>query len=180
MLASPAHSSVHASSLHPSLFAHHHLCYVDVYCVFFSTFDICYFSLWLHFGLFVYIFLSDCFFLYHFILAVCFYFQCCFCTFCLQCSLHSIYGHRLWSEEICNEYAAQTMLCQSKPFRLKKARKAGFCLNKMPKFQNQAWKKPKWQTCIRDLKTGKPQVEKQFATRGNTRSKLFIFFYSDP
>jgi len=27
-------SSVHASSLHP-LLAHHHLCYVDVYCVFF-------------------------------------------------------------------------------------------------------------------------------------------------
>jgi len=27
-------SSVHASTLHP-LLAHHHLCYVDVYCVFF-------------------------------------------------------------------------------------------------------------------------------------------------
>ena len=37
---------------------------------FFSIFHICYISLWLHFGLFVYIFLSDCF-LYHFILAVC-------------------------------------------------------------------------------------------------------------
>jgi len=36
----------------------------------FFIFAICYISLWLHFGLFVYIFLSDCFFLYHFILAV--------------------------------------------------------------------------------------------------------------
>jgi len=41
---------------------------------FFSIFDICYISLRLHFGLFVYIFLSDCFFKYHFILAV-FYFN---------------------------------------------------------------------------------------------------------
>ena len=56
-------SSVRASSLHP-LLAHHHLCYVDVYCVFlffllflfFLIFVICYISLWLHFGLFMYIF----------------------------------------------------------------------------------------------------------------------------
>jgi len=54
-------SSVHASSLHP-LLAHHHLCYVGVYCVvffvflFFLIFAIYYISLWLHFGLFMYIF----------------------------------------------------------------------------------------------------------------------------
>jgi len=42
------------SSLHP-LLAHHHLCYVDVNCVFYY-FVLCYISLWLHFGLFVYIF----------------------------------------------------------------------------------------------------------------------------
>jgi len=35
-------SSVHALSLHP-LLAHHHLCYVDVYCVFYFIFAICYF-----------------------------------------------------------------------------------------------------------------------------------------
>jgi len=54
--------SVHASSLHPLLaHHHHHLCYVDVYyCVFFYIwyYRLCYISLWLHFGLFVYIFLS--------------------------------------------------------------------------------------------------------------------------
>jgi len=62
-------SSVNASSLHP-LLAHHHLCYVDVYCVFFF-----YFWYMLHF--FVTPFWIVCvhifvwlFFLYHFILAV--------------------------------------------------------------------------------------------------------------
>ena len=41
-------SSGHASFLYP-LLAHHHLCYVDVYCVFFIFFIsvICYISLWL-------------------------------------------------------------------------------------------------------------------------------------
>jgi len=66
MLASPAHLYM----LH--LFTHclptiicviitQHNSYVDVYCVSFM-FDICYIFLWLYFGLFVYIFLSDCFF----------------------------------------------------------------------------------------------------------------------
>jgi len=51
------------SPLHPPLAHHHHdhLCYVDVYWffllfLFFLIFAICYISLWLHFGLFMYIF----------------------------------------------------------------------------------------------------------------------------
>jgi len=63
MLASPAHLTVHASSLHP-LPARHHLCYVDVYCVFF-IFAIFYISLRLHFGLFAYIFSLSFIFLCH-------------------------------------------------------------------------------------------------------------------
>ena len=41
-----SNSSVHASSLHP-LLAYHHLCYVDVYCVFFF-FYFCYMLLFVN------------------------------------------------------------------------------------------------------------------------------------
>jgi len=57
-------SSVHASSHHP-LLAHHHLCFVDVYCVLFFFCFICCISLWLHFGLFVYIVSLSFLFLCH-------------------------------------------------------------------------------------------------------------------
>jgi len=59
MLASSAHLYM------PHLFTH---CLPTIICVmlmsiaFFFIFAICYFFLWLHFGLLVYIFLSDCFF----------------------------------------------------------------------------------------------------------------------
>jgi len=70
MLASPAHLYMpHLFSLHP-LVAHHHLCYVDVYCGFFK---------FLIYATFLYDSILDCLctyfrlivFLYHFILAVC-------------------------------------------------------------------------------------------------------------
>ena len=86
-------SSVHASSLHPLLLAHHHLCYVDVYCVFF-IFAIRYISLWLHFGLFVYIFLSDWFLCLSIILSVLFSF-CCVCFLMLIFTIHSHYFYCL-------------------------------------------------------------------------------------
>ena len=57
-------SSVHASSLHP-LLAHHHLCYVDVYCFFYFCYRLCYIYLWLHFGLLVDIFSLSFLFLCH-------------------------------------------------------------------------------------------------------------------
>jgi len=53
--------------------------------------------------------------------------------------LYTLHGHRLQSEEICNEYAAQTMFCQSQAFPTEKAR---FCLPsalKKSEFQNPTW-----------------------------------------
>jgi len=54
-------------------------------------FDICYNSLWLHFGLFVYIFLSV--FLYHFILAVCLICVCICVPFIRHITSWTLYIH---------------------------------------------------------------------------------------
>ena len=62
----------------------------------------------------------------------------------------------------------------------KKPEKPDFASTKCQNFKTRPEKSQNGRPAFRDLKTGKPQVEKQFATRGNTRSKLFIFFYSDP
>ena len=86
MLASLAHLYM------PHLFTH---CLPTIICVmlmsiaFFSIFDICYISLWLHFGLFVYIFLSDC---------MCF--DCTECIYWLMnrvCNVVRACGTLLWS-----------------------------------------------------------------------------------
>jgi len=37
--------------------------------------------------------------------------------------LCTLRGHRLSSEEVCNEYAAQTMFCQSQAFMTEKSQK---------------------------------------------------------
>jgi len=68
------------------------------------------------------------------------------------------------SEEICNEYAAETCFARAKPLRLKKIKKEKpdfeiltdiFDLQKKqvrqkkPEFQNLASKMPNWQPCTR-------------------------------
>jgi len=44
----------------------------------------------------------------------------------------TLHGHRLWSEEICNEYAAQKFLCQSQAFLTSKKAK---CVEKSQNFK---------------------------------------------
>ena len=65
-------SSVHASSFHP-LLAHHHLCYVDVYCDFFIYFGYMLLFFVTPFWIVCVHILVWLFFLYHFILAVYFF-----------------------------------------------------------------------------------------------------------
>jgi len=68
---------------------------------------------------------------------------------------HDHDGHRLSSERICNDYAAQTVFCQSQAFPTEKiqiltgffvSKKSQRC-SKKPEFQNLASKKPNWQPC---------------------------------
>jgi len=39
-----------------------------------------------------------------------------------------LHGHRLSPEEICNEYAAQKLICQGQACLTEKSEKAKFCL----------------------------------------------------
>ena len=92
-----------------------------------------------------------------------------FCN--ILCTLH---GNRPSSQGICNEYAAQTMFCQSLAYPTEnkpdRARFFGFfyfqkkpnVFVKKPEFQNLASKKPNWQPCCTRIENAHKVHKKTF------------------